>query len=124
MNNSALCFLVISFKLFLSFISPGLLGVSVDVGRGEDPGWDVVLGHVHVLHAPLDRVLVLVAVHAGDVEEDPAQGGGDPRLHRAKTSHELAVALATKSSTVTTGGGEEEEEGRKKNIQRCFEGQT
>jgi hypothetical protein len=39
-------------------------------------------------------VVVLVARHARDVEEDPAQRVRHARLHRTQTVHELAIAVA------------------------------
>ena len=67
----------------------------VDIGDGENPWGNVVLGRVDVLGAPLDRVLVLVARHARNVEEHATEGRGDARLDGAEAGEEGAVALAT-----------------------------
>ena len=81
--------------LIIEFILPWPLRLRVHVQRFEQPRRDLcVFGHVYKLDAPLDGVVKLVAVHAADVEEHPAQGVGDPRLGPFEAGDELAVAGA------------------------------
>ena len=72
-----------------------MLGIRSDFCGGEQPGREVVLGRIYVLRAALDRVVVLVAGHPGDVEEDPAHGVRDPGLEGAETVDEFLVTLAS-----------------------------
>ena len=50
--------------------------------------------HVDKLDAPLDGVVVLVASQAGNVEEDAAEGVGDPGLGLLQAVDKLPVAGA------------------------------
>ena len=74
--------------------APGALGVGRGLGGGDQPRGQVVPRRVHVLHAPLDRVVVLVAGHAHDVEEDLPQRVRDAGLDGAEAAGELPVAAA------------------------------
>ena len=78
-----------------SLFAPGMLGIRSDFCGGEQPGREMVLGRIYVLSAALDRVVVLVAGHPGDVEEDPAHGVRDPGLEGAETLDEFLVTLAS-----------------------------
>ncbi len=68
---------------------------SVCLGSPEYPRWQPVPGRLDVLHAVPNRVVVLVAHHAGYVEEGLAKGVGHAGLYRLEAPGKLAVAGAS-----------------------------
>ncbi len=72
--------------------APGPPGVGRRVRGPEYPRRQLVPRRLHVLGAALDRVVVLVARHAHNVEEHLAKGVGHARLHGAQALGEVAVA--------------------------------